>query len=436
MLVLMTAAFVIMVLAVTNAWDPRPYLQNWWDNITALSDPDPPWVARAGGQPDAAALMAGGQVVVATRGFVDAYHRADGDVIWHKEVQWAYPAADVVVARLRPENPDADKQPDVGYSVIDPSTGGVLWGELEAIAVWPFADTIVDLVCPGAGDCQLRARKHLDGGRTVWTVTVPAAARVIRGANPALVGTRDPAGWFDAAAIGTPGRMPQVIGLNVDQRIQLIDTFAGVKVREVAVPDRLTRVGLSGDRLLFVHAERAESGCRTRVEAVDYRTGAPAWQRDGFDLGTASGAGCEQRKDPLGADRYLVGIDGESKPVVLGVDQAEERWVGVAGERILATRGGFVVVVGADRTTVRIIDMLSAGKVALWTGKLGLDPQAAITQDHVILRDPDAGRLLAFSLTGMVPRLTIKTKADVIGYGREGVVIASGRRFGLHPLRR
>lgn len=425
----MTLAFVGMILAFTRVWDPQSYVENWWNKFTALSDPGPPWTARAGGVPDAAAVMSGGQVVVVSRGFVNGYRRSDGGALWQAEVHWALPANDVVVARQRPKNPDADPAPDAGYSVIDPATGLTLWGDRDAIAVWAYADVIVDLVCPG--DCQLRARTHQAGGRTLWTVPLPAAARVIRGANPVLAGTVDPAGWFAAAALGTPPLMPQVMALTVDGHLELIDTFEGVRVREAPLPDRQTRVGLSGDRLLYVHAERADAGCRNRVEALDFRTGAPAWQRDGYDLATASGAGCEQRRDPLGADRHLVVVNGENQPAVVSADQAEERWLGVPGERVLATRSGIVVVLGADRKTVRVIDMLSAGKTVLWSGALGLDPQAAITADHLILRDPDAGRLLVFRLLGLAKQLEIKTKADIIGYGPNGVIIASGRRFAV-----
>jgi hypothetical protein len=355
-------------------------------------------------------------------------------------VHWALPATDVVVARQRATDPDKNKEPDGGYSVIEPAKGTVIWGDREAIAVWAFANRIVDLVCPaqiaGASDCQLRARSHADNGRVLWSVSVPASARTIRGPNPPLATTRDPAEWFAQASAGTPGVIPPVFPLTVDGRIYLVDSFNGLRVREVTVPDSETRIALSGDSLLVVHAERATSGCRYRVEAFDFRTGNAAWKEEGLDLDTASGAGCEQRRDPLGADRHLVARNADNRPMIVEADTAAQKWVGVPGERVLATGYGIAVVEGADRKTVRVVDVLSPERATTWSGQMGLEPQAAVTADYVMIRDGNAGRLIVFAREGMAQKLELKTKATIIGYGRAGVLLASGRKIGFYPVRR
>src|SRR5262249_46485569 len=65
----------------------------------------------------------------------------------------------------------------------------------------------------------------------------------------------------------------------------------------------------------------------------------------------------------------------------------------------------------------------------------GVDPQAAVTPYWVFVRDGDSGRLLVFKRLGMEQRLEIKTSATVVGYGVTGILIASGRRGGVHSIR-
>src|SRR5262245_45028500 len=199
MLLFMTAALVVTILVTTRVWDPLPPVAAWWSRFTAVTNPPPAWDARLGGKPDTAAVMTTGQVIVTDRGFVEAFDQDTGLSRWRHDVYWALPASDVVVQRTRPVNPDADKDHDRGYTVIHPTSGEVLWGDRDANAVWAFADKILDLTCPDSGDCHLRARLHINNGQILWTVNVPNGARTINGANPELVGMRDPAQWFSTA---------------------------------------------------------------------------------------------------------------------------------------------------------------------------------------------------------------------------------------------
>jgi len=435
----MTLALTATLLITTNTWDLRPQLASWWAKFLVRSDPEPKWNARLGGVPDLVAVMATGQVVVSTRGFVEAYREDSGRLIWHYGTHFALPAGDVVVLRRRPQNPDEDRGRYTGYSVVEPASGAVLWGDRDAIAVWAFSDKIVDLICPENGDCHVRARSHRDNGTVLWSAPVPGGARTISGPNPSLVGTRDPAEWFATAAAGTPGRLPPVIGLTVEGRVQVIDTVDGVRVREVTPPNRETRVALSGERLLFSHSERDDSGCRFRIEAFDYRSDTSVWRKDGFDLDTASGAGCEQRRDPLGAGNHLVALRDDNLPTLLAAATGEPTWTGVPGERVLATDGELAVVEGADRRTVRVIDLLDPDRRAVWSEEVGLKSEAAVTRDYVVIRAGDAGRLIVINhfpaQNGGVAKLVDRqTKATVVGYGVRGLIIASGRRIGYIPI--
>ena len=433
MLAIMSAAFALTITTISGIWDPRPAFDAWVARAFALSNPAPLWTDRALGEPDSAAVMTDGTVVVTSRGFVEGMRPSDGQQSWHFDVNWAMPAVDVVVAQMRQLNPDAHPSSDKGYSVLDPRSGAVIWADPDAIAAWAYANTIVDLVCPGSGNCRIRSHAHRER-EVIWQVEVPAAARLIKGANPALAGTRDPAEWFATAAAGTPGVVPAVFALPVDGRIEPVDTYHQSLAPAVTPPDRLTRVAASSDQILFVHAQRASSGCVYRVQAFNYATAKPSWSKDGYDLSTASGAGCEQRKDPLGADRHLVVTSSANAPMLVNADTGEPEWTGVPGEKVLAADFGIAVVASVDRKTVKVVDVLAIPARVNWTGEMGTDPQAAVTPDWVIVRDGDAGKLLVFKRLGMEKKLEIKTSATVVGYGPTGILIASGRRVGFHPL--
>jgi hypothetical protein len=429
----MTAALTITLLITSHVWDPRPTINAFLAKLTQLSDPEPKWTTRVGGAPDVTAVMDQNRVVVATRGFVYAYRTTDGHAEWQRAAYWAYPAGDVVVARQRPENPDANPEPDRGYLVIDPGSGSVKWSDRDSIAVWIYATDIVDLVCPDANQCLLRGRRHLDGAFT-WQIALPGSAKTIRGPNPHLAAVRDPAEWFGDAAVGTPPEMPTIMALTIDGRIHVIDTFKGVQVREIPAPDRETRVAFIGDRLVFVRAERADAGCRFTVEAFDVGSGASQWKENGFDLDTARGAGCEQRLDPMGAGGRLVVNGSDARPMLVEADRAVKTWTGVPGAKVLATDGLLAVIVAADRQHLEVIDALAPEGRTLWTGDVGLDPQAAITESFIIIRDADAGKLVVLRRGSMTIKLDIKTKSDVVGYGSDGILLGTGRSVGYHPV--
>jgi hypothetical protein len=434
MLAIMTVAFGVTITTMTGIWDPRPAVDAWLTRFLALSHPEPRWTDRALGEPDSAAVMADGAIVVTSRGFVESMRPTDGHQLWRYDVNWAMPAVDVVVAQMRQLNPDAHPNSDRGYSVIDPYSGTILWTDPVATAAWAYADTIIDLYCPGEGNCQLRAHDHRKSPVT-WSVEVPATARLIHGADPALAGTRDPADWFATAAKGTPGEVPAVFALTLDDGTVIpVDTFRHVALPAVTPPDRLTKVAASSDSILFIHAQRASSGCVYRVEAVNYATAKPVWNKDGYDLSTASGAGCEQRKDPLGADRHLIVTNTANAPMLVDAGSGREEWTGVPGQKVLAADFGIAVVMSQDRKTVQIVDVLAVPAKVTWSGTMGVDPQAAVTADWVIIRDGDAGRVLVFRRLGMQQRLEIKTSATVVGFGSSGILIASGRRVGFNTI--
>jgi hypothetical protein len=92
------------------------------------------------------------------------------------------------------------------------------------------------------------------------------------------------------------------------------------------------------------------------------------------------------------------------------------------------------VVLAADRQELKVIDALAGGRT-VWTGTAGLDPEAAVTESFVIIRDTDAGKLYVLRRGSMTIGLEIETKSDVVGFGRDGILIGTGRTVGYHPVR-
>jgi hypothetical protein len=409
-------------LIITTGVNPLVSIMDWLDRVTSVSSPAPAWNQRMAGRPSHAGITNSAQVIVTSRGRVEGRYVSDGGVIWQHDAPWATAAGDVVVAGLGGR----------GYGVFDPATGLQLWEDKNAGAVWPYEDILLDLACPNDRSCLLRARSHRNNGATLWTAELPGNGRTITGLNPDLLDTRDPAGWVSKAAAASPGPAPSVIALLIDGRVQVVDLVEGRVLREIDPHGLLTRVSVAGGRVIITKASRGESACRYVVEAFDVQTGASVWRQEGYDLDTASGIGCEQRRDPLGRGGLLSAVRGDNHPVLLDAADGSERWVGQLGERVLATDGALAVIEGADRQTARLIDLLDGNTVA-WSLKLGENPDAAVTSRAVLVRDSTNDRLVVLSRSGVLLR-DLKTDSELIGYGRIGIVLASGRTVGLVTL--
>jgi outer membrane protein assembly factor BamB len=433
MLGFMTLALAVTILAATNAWTPLPVLDRWWTNLTALSKPAPAWTIRMSGAPDIAGVTTDGVVVLATRGFVEAFARSTGAPLWQHQASWALPAGDVVVMHMRPTDPDAEEAREGGYSVVQPLSGTVIWSEPDATSVWAFADSILDLVCADRDSCTLRLRRHGDNGSQIWSIPVSGDGRRIAGPSPPLATPRDPAGWFTAAAAGAPGPVPAVIGLPIDGRIHLIDTLAGRHIRELEPPGRHDRLTFSGERVVGTRPGPGGEFCLITVEAFHYASGDSVWRNDAVDLDTTSGAGCEQRRDPLGAGGFLSAVRADGRPALIAASDGSERWVGAAGERVLAIDDRLAAIQGADGRTVRILDLVDENR-EVWSGQIGLRPEAAITRDLIFLHDRDKGRLVVVSHNGASQLADVKVDADIVGFNHDSIVIARGRTIGLLGL--
>src|SRR5207248_2384316 len=155
-------------------------------------------------------------------------------------------------------------------------------------------------------------------------------------------------------------------------------------------PSGTTRVVVVGGRVLRSTASPRGGNCRYSLTAVDPASGRTVWQRDGYDLGTASGAGCEQRRDPGGGGDALAAIRGDNRPVFLSARDGRE----------------------------------------LWTG--GLDPHAsvAVTRNAVLVTSAAIGRLAALEPGSGRTLVNVESTATVLGVGADGLVVGRGRTIG------
>lgn len=417
----MVVGVTLTVLVTTGVWNPLPAIKGWWSRVGSLSQPAPPWTQRLGEAPEYGAITAGGDLVLVRRDQVEARDRATGTKLWQHDAAWALVANDVVVTAIKGR----------GYAVLDPRSGATLWSETRANAVWAYNDMILDLTCPGS--CTLRSREHGDGGRTRWSVELPADARRLNGPNPELRGTREASDWFARAAAGDPGSAPPAIGLPVNTSVIMVDLHAGKVLRQVEQNDQV-RLAVTGGRLVVSHVERSDSACRLSADAYAGQSGDPAragsgvWHRDGYDLGTASG-GCEQRRDPLGGGGVLAVVRADRHPALLDAASGKQLWVGGIGEQVLDTDGTLALVQAGEGAPIRLLDLRHGGR-EVTRHAAGARTDAAITPYSIIIRDRETHRIFVLSRSGQV-MIELKTRAEVIGSGRDGIVLNDGRTIGV-----
>jgi outer membrane protein assembly factor BamB len=416
----------VLALAITysliTGWNPVTNLDGWLAHPTALSDPPSAWAVRLDGQPTTAAVVERA-VVVTRRDFVEAYDLGSGRQLWSVAADWGgvagSGAGSVVLVGKRGH----------GYDVVDPTVGSVRWSDTNALAAWTYRETILSLTCPGlAGtDCTLSSRAPADG--TVrWKTPLQGFGHSVAGLNTRLLGSRELAGSYADALAGSPGSLPQAIGLPIDQRVQVVDTATGVRLSEESVSEN-TRVVVVAGRVLRSTAVGRDGDCRYTLSARDPASGQTIWTREGYDLGTASGVSCQQRRDPGGSDTVLVATRGDNRRVFLAARDGHELWVAPPGEEILATDGRYGAVRSADRTQVSGVD-LNTGTV-VWTQQASIHSEVAITPAAVLISEGVAGRVLALDPASGRPLLNVTSQASILGVGENGLVLNRGSTIGF-----
>jgi hypothetical protein len=428
-----TALGALGVLALTitgilvTGWNPVPRVTDWWEKVASntgkLSSPDTTWTERIGGQPSSA-VIAGDAIVVSMRGTVEARALSTGTVLWQKEADWAGVAGDganmVAIVGRR----------GTGLQALDPASGTERWKDGGAIGAWTYRDVVLTLSCGGMTDCTLMARAPRDGAQ-VWKLTLPGIGRVHNGVNSDLLGTQLLAEAYGDAISAMPRTIPAMLGFPLDQKVQVVDTVNGKRLRQED-PTNTSRVVVAGGRVLVSTATPKDGNCRYSLEGRDAGTGKTLWKKDGYDLRTASGAGCEQRKDPSGADTVVAATRGDNREVFLSPRDGHEMWAGADGDRIVAADSQYGLVRTDGGKNLLVVGLDRGGK--LWQQAVPAKADVAISRYAVLVRDAAGGKVQAYAPDSGRLLLDAKTTADVLGVGPGGLMVGRGRTIGYLPF--
>nr|WP_089009740.1 PQQ-binding-like beta-propeller repeat protein [Micromonospora viridifaciens] len=417
---LLLGLIVVVVLAATGVWNPFPGMWDWIDRSEPISEPDVVWQQRIGGTPKSVTI-AGDTVVVEQRTRVEARSLATGSQLWERKADWAAVAGgdrDPVIA--------VGKLLVKGYELLDPTTGVVRRRDDEAVAVWTYRNLLLDARCGQATDCTLSAWEPR-GTKPLWTAFLPGVHTGLLADNPELLGTRRlDAPRIDDGVAG-PEAVPPLLGFPVDGRVHVVDTATG-RVLQNVQPGRDERLAVIGGRLLRISATSRDGSCYFVITAVDPATGREVWRRAGVNLRTADYAGCVQREDPQGARNVLIGIAPDGREAVIDGYDGRLLQVGADGQKLLAVDDRYALVRSADKSAV-LGRELSVDRDR-WTRPAGGKSGAALTPYAAVIADEKPSRLTAVEPRSGRELVTLRTSANALAVGPNGMIIGEGREIG------
>ncbi|NES14651.1 PQQ-binding-like beta-propeller repeat protein [Micromonospora sp. PPF5-17] len=417
---LLLGLITVVVLAATGVWNPFPTMWDWVDRSEPISQPDVVWQQRVGGTPKSVTI-AGDAVIVEQRTRVEARSLATGAQLWERKADWAAVAGgdrDPVVA--------VGKLLVKGYELLDPATGVVRRRDDQAVAVWTYRNLLLDARCAEATDCTLSAWEPR-GTRPLWTAFLPGVHSGLLADNPELLGTRRlGAPRIDGGAAG-PEDVPPLLGFPVDGRVHVVDTATG-RVLQNVQPGREERLAVIGGRLLRITATSRDGSCYFSISGVDPATGREAWRRTGVNLRTADYAGCVQREDPQGARNVLLGVAPDGREAVLDGYDGRLLLVGADGEKLLAVDDRYALVRSADKRSI-LGRELSVDHTR-WTRPAGGKSGAALTPYAAVIAEEKPSRLIAVDPRTGRELVVLRTSANALAVGPNGMIIGEGREIG------
>jgi hypothetical protein len=314
-----------------------------------------------------------------------------------------------------------------GLEAVDPLGGATRWTDPDAVGAWTFRDAVITVDCPKSG-CAI-VNRNPDNGEPRWRIGLTGPVGPLTGANSGRLDPRQLDGNWDDVRAASPQPMPRYVGYLADRKMQVVDTAAGRRVREEDVPNDARSVVAANRTVRAVGAVRSGGGCRYVVTGRDAAGGQQVWQRDGYDLQTGGGAGCEPRKDPPGGGTALVAVRPDDRQVLLSAIDGRELAVAGPGETVLGTDGQVGVVRSADRKQIRALS-LTGGGVA-WSRAAQPSAKVGVTAYAVFISDAATERLVAVGPGSGQVRLDLGTGAQVLGVHPAGVVLGRGRTIGF-----
>ncbi|MFI7578470.1 PQQ-binding-like beta-propeller repeat protein [Micromonospora sp. NPDC049497] len=391
-----------------------------WVNRSRPISADVVWQQRIGGTPRSVTI-AGDTVVVEQRTRVEARGLATGSKLWERKADWSAVAgadrdAVVVVGKLLVK----------GYEVLDPTTGATRRRNGDALAVWTYRNLLLDARCVDATDCTISAWDPR-GTAPLWTAFVPGVRSGLLGDNPGLLDTRRLDALRIDEEVAGPEPVPGLLGFPIDGRVHVLDTATGRVLADVE-PGREERLSVVGGRLLRITARSEDGTCYFAISARDPATGQETWQRAGVNLRTADSAGCAQREDPQGARSVLLGVAPDGREAVLDGYDGRLLLVAAPGERVLAVDDRYALVRSADKGSVSGRD-LGGGRI-LWSRATGAKAGAALTPYAAVIADEKPSRLFALNPRTGAELAVLRTSANALAVGPNGMIIGEGREIG------
>jgi outer membrane protein assembly factor BamB len=417
----LVAALVVMVLLTsTGVWNPWPGLWDWINTSATLSDPAPRWQERLGGRPKAV-MTAESMVVVEQRESVEGRTLSGGVRLWNQPADWAAiagPAGRTVVV--------TGKLLTKGYTVLDPRTGGQIRRDDRALAVWTYANAMIDVFCHGPQDCILTAREPASGDE-LWQVQLTGVGFVLFADNPELTGVRRLTADEAPEQLTGPGRMPALLGFPVNGRVSVVDTIAGKLVGDVQ-PNRHEKILVMAGRVVHSEATPVSGGCEMHLTGRDAVTGRIVWRRDGYNLGTVAGAACDQDRDAQGAGSALYATRPDGRQVLIDAADGRELLVAPSGAKIIASDGIRAVVRSRDGKTLTAYQLGESDP--LWRRPADPKATAAVARTHVLVFDRNPDRLWVLDPTG---RVVVESHSDAqaVALVAQGVLLGDRRDLGL-----
>jgi hypothetical protein len=417
---LLLGLITVVLLAATGVWNPFPAVWDWVDRSEPISEPDLVWQQRVGGTPKSVTI-AGDTVIVEQRTRVEARSLATGTQLWERKADWAAVAG-------------GDRAPVVavgkflvkGYELLDPTTGVVRRRDDRAVAVWTYRDLLLDVRCAAPTDCTLSAWEPR-GTRPLWTAFLPGVHSGLLADNPDLLGTRRLGAPRIDGGVAGPEEVPPLLGFPVDGRVHVVDTATG-RVLQNVQPGREERLAVIGGRLLRITAVSRDGTCYFTVSAVDPATGGEVWRRTGVNLRTADNAGCAQREDPQGARNVLIGVGADGREAVIDGYDGRLLQVGAEGEKLLAVDDRYALVRTADKRSI-LGRELSADRTR-WTRAAGEKSGASLTPYAAVITEEKPSRLIAVEPASGQELVALRTSANALAVGPQGMIIGEGREIG------
>ncbi|MEV0001272.1 PQQ-binding-like beta-propeller repeat protein [Micromonospora sp. NPDC050980] len=410
----------VVVLAATGVWNPFPRLWDWVDRSAPISEPDVIWQQRVGGTPRSVTI-AGDTVVVEQRTRIEARKLADGTQLWERKADWS-----AVAGSGRQSVVAVGKLLDRGYELLDPVSGVTRRRDDRAIAVWTYRNLLLDAYCVQPTDCTLRAWEPR-GTAPLWSAFLPGVHSGVLADNPELLGTRRLGATRIDGGVAGPESVPPLLGFPVDGRVHVVDTATG-RVLQNVQPGRDERLAVVGGRLLRIAATSRDGSCYFVITAVDPATGQQVWRRAGINLRTADSAGCVQREDPQGGRNVLIGVAPDGREAVLDGYDGRLLQVGADGEKLLAVDDRYTVVRSADKDAL-LGRELSADRTR-WTRPAGQKSGAALTPYAAVITEEKPSRLVAVEPRGGRVLAELRTAANALAVGPDGMIIGEGREIG------